>query len=89
MSGENKNPYTFREKVQSLGETVQNAMTSRLIAASKEVVEERRKLCNLCPTNRRRGRTCVLCSCNIYVKTLVAGSACPDGHWKPEPKKEN
>lgn len=48
---------------------------------SKEEVEARRKICENCPSNKRRGRRCSVCTCNIYVKTLSPDADCPLGHW--------
>ena len=80
-------PYSLGEKLASLAKTVTNTVQSGQIAASAEVVKVRRATCDVCPTNRRRGRVCTRCTCNIYMKTLLAGSECPDGHWKPSTKE--
>ena len=80
----NNDKYTTREKIASLAHTALNSIKSLKLWASPEVEQERKKICESCPTGRRRGRKCSRCTCNIYIKIKTAGASCPDGHWGSE-----
>lgn len=49
------------------------------LVASASVVEERKKVCGVCPNNRFG--TCVQCGCVIAGKVRVAAALCPTGRW--------
>ena len=80
----NDDRYTTREKIVSLANTAFNSIKSLRFWASPEVEQERKKICESCPTRRRRGRRCSRCTCDIYIKIKTAGASCPDGHWEAE-----
>ena len=46
---------------------------------SKRTLENRRKLCSLCPY--RAENTCMVCGCYIKYKTKFKDSGCPKGVW--------
>ena len=78
MSKDKMTPF---EKAKSLFDAARKTVQTGVFSANAAVVKKRRSICEACPSNRRRGRKCSKCSCNIYVKTLVQNTQCPDGHW--------
>jgi hypothetical protein len=59
--------------------------------ASKEVVKERRAICNGCPQLRYAWglkipfistlKTCGVCKCSVHVKTTLTYANCPLNKW--------
>jgi hypothetical protein len=52
-----------------------------LILTDKQVKQERRNICNVCPS--RKGILCSECGCIIRAKTCVAFEKCPIDKWLP------
>lgn len=77
-----KDKMTLGEKAQELARVVTESVKAPTEAvATHEAIAARRKICDLCPSGKKRGRRCSVCSCNVYVKTVFAKAECPLGHW--------
>lgn len=55
----------------------------RLIGIDKKAVEERRKICAACPSQKNVHGIlkCDKCGCIIYVKSAIGASHCPLNKW--------
>lgn len=49
---------------------------------SKEIKEERLKICNSCEFLIKKVNICKKCGCAMNVKTGLAESSCPIGKWQ-------
>ncbi|QDP48632.1 MAG: hypothetical protein Unbinned97contig1000_17 [Prokaryotic dsDNA virus sp.] len=55
--------------------------------ASKEIIQERRSICDTCV--HRDNKSCSICGCFIIPKTRVASEECPKGYWGTSNVKNN
>ena len=44
-------------------------------------IEERKKICSLCPYLYKPTFTCKKCGCFMKIKTKLANAKCPEGKW--------
>ncbi len=44
-------------------------------------IEERKKICSLCPYLFKPTFTCKKCGCFMKIKTKLANAKCPEGKW--------
>jgi len=67
----------------SLIATVMRSMKDCQIYASKEAVETRAGICQVCPKLREKRQVyaCTACGCSFQRKITAHGSKCPLGKW--------
>ena len=73
-----------RKKISKINKLANGVMgltksTFGLGLASKEVIQERRSICDTCV--HRDNKSCSICGCFIIPKTRVASEECPKGYW--------
>lgn len=69
---------------ESLTDFVSDVINGEEIAAPKEVVENRRAICEKCDQQKTiaKMKYCAECGCSINVKTKGASFSCPLQKWK-------
>ncbi|ASD50480.1 hypothetical protein FDI24_gp199 [Acidovorax phage ACP17] len=64
-----------------LKDVAKDVLTGRVQHAEPQVVQDRLKTCQGCPSYRQTMKVCGDCGCYLPAKTKFAQSTCPQGKW--------
>lgn len=64
-----------------LKDIARDVLAGKLQLSSKELAEERMKVCRGCPAFKKLTRQCSLCGCQLDLKVKVLRAECPIGMW--------
>lgn len=62
-------------------DVVKDVVTGGIRIASKDVQNDRLKVCYTCPDLKAKVKVCSICGCYVPGKVKFSQSTCPKGRW--------